>query len=89
MPESITEFKHESIQDRKSIVKYLKTLWEGIDNGRIAFHSEEDEIELIPPDLMNLKLRVVHAEDRSKIILQIGWKPNEGKEKPGNLIVRT
>ena len=49
MPESIAEFKHESIQDRKSIVKYLKTLWEGIDNGRIAFHSEDDEIELISP----------------------------------------
>ncbi len=89
MPESIAEFKHESIQDRQSIVKYLKTLWEGIENGRIVFDSEEEEIELVPSDLITLKLRVVRAEDRSRINLQFSWKAKSGSTKSGNLIVRT
>ncbi len=52
------EFKHESVQDRESIAKYLNALCEGIQKGQLTFKNGDQEIELEPRGLINLEVKI-------------------------------
>ena len=70
------EFKHESIQDRISIVNYLNALSEGIQNGHLLVENTEDSIVLEPVGLLNLEVKAKRTDSKSKITLKLSWQNN-------------
>ena len=57
-------FRHESLQDTKTIQAYLKAILRGLDQGELVFSDDEGSITLKPQGLLNFK--VVASEDVDK-----------------------
>lgn len=67
------EFKHESYQDRVSIVKYLEALCDGVSNGRIVFGNNEKQIVLEPKGLLKFDVKAKRKDEKQKVTLKISW----------------
>jgi amphi-Trp domain-containing protein len=75
------DFRHESVQDRKSIVKYLQALTAGIEQGQIAFGSGEHSLTLEPSGMLELQVRAKRKGGRVKLGIKLYWR--EDDEEPG------
>lgn len=74
-------FKHESLQDAKSIVKYLEALGVGFSNGAIRFLSDDREFVLNPQGLVNLVVEAKRKNDEIKLNLKFKWTEGTGREE--------
>lgn len=74
------EFRHESMQDRESIVAYLDALRSAIADGEVKFQDEQGEISLVPRGLIHFEVEASHKRDRRRLTLQFTWK--EATESP-------
>ena len=77
-------FKHESLQDAGSIVKYLDALGIGFSNGAIRFRSDEREFVLNPQGLVNLEVEAKRKHDEIKLNLKFKWSERPGPEPDGD-----
>lgn len=78
-------FRHESLQDRRSIISYLQAILDGFENGKLTFQQEQDEVTLEPEGLMNFELRANRKRNTSDLALRFTWsgKPDdEGRGDP-------
>ena len=67
------EFEHESLQDRESILAYLKALTDGFENGVLTFSDDAGEISLEPRGLVNFTVRAQKKRNRVNLNLKISW----------------
>lgn len=74
MQENISTFKHESLQDAKSIQDFLKTVTKSIAKGELRFSDEDGEIKLHPDGLLNLKVSAKKGETTHQLQLKISWQ---------------
>ena len=78
MPQTTNEFKHESLQDCQSIVKYLEAIKDGFERGKLTLaNGDNREMILEPAGLLNLELKARHKDGRYKLSLKINWKEKE------------
>ena len=75
------EFKHESLQDCESIVKYLQAIGDGFARGNLSLANGGDGMRLEPSGLLRLDLKAKRKDGRIKFSLKISWKEQE--EAPG------
>lgn len=75
------DFRHESVQDRQSIVKYLQALTAGIEEGRIELGTAEHTLELEPSGMLELQVRAKRKGGRVKLAIKLYWR--EDDEEPG------
>jgi len=75
------EFKHESLQDRETIVKYLTALGEGFKDGKILLGSKKKSIVFKPQGLLKLEVKARQKSDRVRLTLKFSWK--DGKQTNG------
>ncbi|MCE5299406.1 MAG: amphi-Trp domain-containing protein [Spirochaetia bacterium] len=68
------EFEFESLQDTKSIARYLVALKDGFMDGRIVLGSPEKQIVFAPSGLLKLEVKAKKKHDRVKISLKCSWK---------------
>ncbi|HEB95798.1 MAG TPA: amphi-Trp domain-containing protein [Sedimenticola thiotaurini] len=87
MKQGKKSFRHESLQDRRSVRAILEALVEGIDKGRIRFSDDDDEILMEPAGLLHLKLRATQEEERHRLTLRISWQV-EGEGDKGRRRLR-
>ena len=71
------EFRHESIQDRASVVRYLKALITGIERGHLELDSGEQSFVLEPQGLMKLEIRARRKQGRVKAVLKFSWREEQ------------
>ena len=83
------EFKHESLQDLKSIGQYLKALTEGLESGRVELSDDNGQLVLHPLGLLNLELRARRRGNRAMLQLKLTWTEEEAKTKADSLRVRS
>lgn len=84
-----TDFRHESIQDSKSIQSLLKALTDGIAKKEITFSDEEDSMVMHPKGLLNLKVTASQDGNDNRISLRIKWQTKSGKKKQqSNLVIK-
>ena len=69
-----SSFRHESMQDRKSIRNILKAVLDGIDKGKLSFSDADDEIVMHPGGLMNLRITASQEDNRNRVSLRITWQ---------------
>jgi amphi-Trp domain-containing protein len=73
-------FRHESLQDSKTIKDILKSLTDGLASGKLSFSDADDSIELRPKGLMNLKITASQEDNLNKVNIRITWQ-SEIKDK--------
>jgi amphi-Trp domain-containing protein len=72
------EFKHESLQDLKSIKQYLVAITEGLEAGRVDLSDENGQLALHPSGLINLELRAKRRGNQAKLQLKLTWTEDKG-----------
>ncbi|MCP4471435.1 MAG: amphi-Trp domain-containing protein [Gammaproteobacteria bacterium] len=74
-------FRHESLQDGKSIRDLLESITEGLADGRLVFSDEDGEIVMEPKGLLHTKLTVSKEESRHRINLRVTWQVEDNSVK--------
>ncbi len=67
-------FRHDSLQDKKSISKILDSITEGLAKGKLVFSDEDDKIVLSPDGLLELKVTASQEDNRQRINVRISWQ---------------
>ncbi len=67
-------FRHDSLQDTKSISKVLDSITEGLAKGKLVFSDEDDKIILNPDGLLELKVTASQEDNRQRVNVRISWQ---------------
>ena len=70
---STDRFKHESLEDSETIVKYLKALLDGFESGTLSFVSDNQKLVVRPRGLINLDVEARRKSDEIKLQLKMRW----------------
>ena len=81
MRDAKNSFRHESLQDRRSIQDILAALSEGLAAGCIELGDEEGDMVLEPEGLLNLKLTATQEDAQNRINLRITWQSKSRQPK--------
>ena len=81
------QFKHESLQDKKSIQAMLKSIAKAIAKGELKFSDQHGEIVLEPKGLLNLKVTARKQDGEQRLDLRVSWKMQEKPIKKAPLTV--
>ena len=76
-------FRHQSLQDEKSIQDILKSITSGIARGKITFSDEDEKIVMRPEGLLELKVTATQEENRNRFNIRISWQVEDDGEKKG------
>jgi len=77
MRQSKNNFRHESLQDTKTIQEILKSITKGIAKGKLSFSDEDGEIVMEPEGLLNLKVTATQDELQHRLNIRITWQVEE------------
>lgn len=89
MMERKGRFRHQSLQDRKSIQKLLDAVKRGISKGELQFGDDTGDITLEPNGLMNLRVTAANEDGQSRLDLRITWtNDTQDKKDSGKLKVK-
>lgn len=85
------KFRHESLQDKESIGKYLNALSDGFLNGKLRFSWKDKQLLLEPQSLIKFDLETKKKDGGVKMILRFRWEePSEGSMFiDGPLVIET
>ena len=76
-------FRHQSLQDEKSIQGILQAITSGIAKGKITFSDEDGKIIMRPEGLLELKVTATQEENRNRFNIRISWQVEDDGEKKG------
>ena len=82
-------FRHESLQDAKSIQSILKAITKGLAKGSVVLNDDEGEIILEPKGLLNLKVSARREELSDRLDIRISWQTDEKEIQKKPLEVTT
>jgi len=69
------KFIYDSLQDPESITRFIATLRDGFENGRISLLTNGEEIVLSPKGLLNFSVKAKRKRDgESKLTIKVAWK---------------
>lgn len=88
MRQSKNTFRHESLQDSKTIQELLQSINRGLAKGKLTFSDEGGELLMQPKGLLNLKLTASRDEARHRIDIRITWQTEERIERKKPLSVK-
>jgi amphi-Trp domain-containing protein len=74
-------FRHQSLQDEKSIQDILKAITSGIAKGKITFSDEDEKIVMRPEGLLDLKVTATQEDNRNRFNIRISWQVDDSREK--------
>lgn len=82
-------FRHESIQNRKSVKALLEAVTKGIGKGELTLGDGTEEFAMEPGGLMTLRVRAERSEGSNRIDLRLTWtESTEAPSSKGELKVR-
>lgn len=70
-------FRHQSLQDEKSIQDILKAVGNGIARGKISFSDEDEKIVMRPEGLLELKVTAQQEDSRNRFNIRISWQSED------------
>jgi amphi-Trp domain-containing protein len=89
MLEHKNRFRHDSLEDRKSIQRYLKAITKGLASGELTFSDDGGEITLKPDGLINLKLVASEDDSRHRLEIRLSWDSQSEQTDHGPLKVQS
>ena len=76
-------FRHQSLQNEKSIQDILKAISSGIARGKITFSDEDEKIVMRPEGLLELKVTATQEDNRNLFNIRVSWQVDDDGEKIG------
>lgn len=76
-----SSFRHDSLQDTKSIQSILKSISDGLAKGKITFADEDDNIEMKPDGLLDLKVTATQESNKNRINIRISWQTDDDNKR--------
>ncbi len=76
-PSQEGKFTYDSVQDTQSLAKYLQTLKEGFEAGRITFTRKDLDLTLSPSGLVGFFVEAKGKEGRMKLTLKFTWRESD------------
>ena len=70
-------FRHNSLQDEKSLQDILKAVSTGVARGKITFSDEDEKIVMRPEGLLELKITALQEENRNRFNIRISWQTED------------
>ena len=70
-------FRHDSLQDTQSIAQILSAINEGLQNEKLIFSDEEDEILLNPKGLLQLKVTAAQDDNKHSFSFKVSWQTQD------------
>lgn len=84
MTGSNRRFKHESLQDAKTIKSLLTSLSKGFSKGEMILGDDDNEIVLKTDGLMSVRLNAEREDGNCQFSLQVSWSdPSEPAPRKG------
>ena len=80
-------FKHESLQDRTSVLAYLDALRQSFIDGKLVLASKDKELELEPKGLIRFDIEAKRKGDQRKLTLKMSWKEGDDSTDAGDALV--
>jgi amphi-Trp domain-containing protein len=80
-------FRHESLQDRKTIQGMLKSIARGIAKGKLTFSDEDGATVMHPDGLLHLKVTAEEDDNRHRLNVRITWHTQQKELKKKSLTV--
>jgi amphi-Trp domain-containing protein len=74
-------FRHQSLQDKKSIQDILKAVTSGIAKGKVTFSDEDEKIIMRPEGLLDLKVTATREDNYNRFNIRISWQVDDSSEK--------
>ena len=82
MAPSANRFKHQSLEDTESIIKYLEALKEGFESGALLFSSDGRQLMVKPHGLINLDVEARYKSGEFALTLKLNWtEEGSGRNK--------
>lgn len=78
------DFRHESVQDPRSIVKYLEAITGGIEKGHIQLGAGEHQLVLHPKGMLEFEVVAKRKSGRVKFVLELHWRESDGLDAAGD-----
>jgi len=75
------EFRHESVQDTETIVKYFDAFSAGFAQGRLTLSMGGREIVLEPKGLLDFRVRSKKEGDEVQVSLKISWREPRSRKR--------
>lgn len=85
MGKDATRFRHESMQDAKTVKTLLTALSKGFAKGELSLSDDGEELILTPKGPLTLRLKADRDEGRCRVDLRVSWLEENGaaaKNKP-------
>ncbi|EAU45840.1 MULTISPECIES: amphi-Trp domain-containing protein [Salipiger] len=73
MGNSKTSFRHDSLQDAKTLKSLLSSLSKGFSKGELTLSDDDDELVLETGELMNLRIKAEREDGRCVFSLRVTW----------------
>jgi amphi-Trp domain-containing protein len=89
MAEEKGTFRHESVQDRESVLAYLEAVAEGVRQGRLVLRSDVDELVVEPAGLLNLRVSVRRLDMHTRLAVTLSWADSGAVDVGGALAIDT
>jgi len=80
-------FRHESLQDQKTIQDMLKAVARGIAKGKLSFSDEDGSTIMHPDGLLHLKVTADEDDNRHRLNIRITWHTQHEVKKKKSLTV--
>lgn len=74
-------FRHQSLQDEKSIQDILKSITNGLAKGKITFSDEDEKIVMRPEGLLDLKVTASQEDNRNRFSIRVSWQTDDSSER--------
>ncbi|PRQ07591.1 amphi-Trp domain-containing protein [Enhygromyxa salina] len=71
------KFRHESVQDRRSIVKYLQALTAGLEAGHIELGTADHMLALEPDGMLEFEIHAKRKAGRVRFGIKLEWREEE------------
>lgn len=82
------DFRHESVQDRQSIVRYLHALTAGIEKGHLELGTAERMLALDPAGPLELEVRAKRKSGRVSLSIRLHWREQEPEQPSETLHIK-
>ncbi|MFP3384500.1 amphi-Trp domain-containing protein [Tritonibacter sp. SIMBA_163] len=66
-------FRHDSLQDRKTIKGLVDAIGKGLAKGELSLSDDEGEIVLNPEGLLTLRIRAERNDGQCKVDFRVSW----------------
>lgn len=87
MKQSKNSFRHESLQDNKTIRDLLKAITSGVAKGKVVLSDEDGEIVMKPEGLLHLKVTASQEDAHNRLNIRISWQSEDDDAKKRSLKV--